>query len=71
MNKAPSFEHRHFKVIASIIADMSREGFKATTADVADHFARRLSVTNPRFDHDRFIAACSGKPSNGRDKVRS
>lgn len=71
MNKAPAMEHRHFKLIAAIIAEMSRGGFKATTADVADHFARRLSATNSRFDHDRFIAACSGKPSNGRDKVRS
>lgn len=65
----PSFEHRHFKVIADIIA--KHDGDRRSGESVADFFARHLAYTNPRFSRERFLAAANGEPCNGRDKVRS
>jgi hypothetical protein len=70
----PALEHRHYKLIAGIIADLDvvtggvlNEQIKAS---VAEHFAKELRRTNPRFSHSRFVSAAMGEPCNGRDKVR-
>ena len=54
-----NMEHRHFATVAAIIADMddgtmSRDDVRC----VAEHFARKLADTNPRFDRERFLRAC-------------
>ncbi len=68
---ANEMEHRYFKRIASIIADLDFGlSDPMTRADVIDTFARALRRTNPNFDYERFAAACKGQPINGRDKVR-
>lgn len=69
MNKAPVFQHRHYKAIAAELA-MHRDliGLNAQCAVVV-RFADMFASDNPRFDRARFLAAASGKPSNGRDKV--
>lgn len=69
MSKAPIFQHRHYKAIAALIAGMSPVT-RARDA-IADDFADMFEQDNPRFDRARFLAAANGKPSNGRDKVRS
>lgn len=70
MAKGTVFQHRHYKAIAALIDEMSREGFPATTAHIAGKFADMMESDNERFDRARFLAAASGKPSNGRDKVK-
>ena len=78
MNKAPVFQHRHYKAIAALFAGMEHlntriegdEGDMMLSSTV-DQFADMFASDNPRFDRARFLAAANGKPSNGRDKVRS
>lgn len=48
-------EHRHFAVIAQIIAKLPAKD----AAFVARHFAHELARTNPRFDGDRFWRAAT------------
>lgn len=67
----PVFQHRHYKAIAAVIAEMSAEGFPATTDHLVMKFGDLFAGDNDRFSPERFDAACRGKPSNGRDKVRS
>ncbi len=52
-----SMEHRHFATIAAIIRDAP---WPTEREIMAVHFADRLRRTNPRFDHERFLAACLG-----------
>jgi hypothetical protein len=52
--KVGALEHRHFAVIAGIIAELRDEDRQA----MADFFAERLAPTNPRFDRARFLKAC-------------
>lgn len=47
-------QHRHFAIIAGIIAQMEPEA----RARVAREFAAKLAPTNPRFDRKRFLMAC-------------
>jgi hypothetical protein len=56
-------QHRHSATIAAIIKRMAKvsnqeHGFIDIRDDVADHFADELANTNPRFDRERFLAAC-------------
>jgi hypothetical protein len=68
--KYPTFEHRHFKAIAAILASLrQRGGEEVTYFDLEDVFADELAHTNPRFDRSRFLAAASGNPCNSRDKI--
>lgn len=53
--KGVSLEHRHFAFIAATIADTDDQAFRAA---MALRFAKVLPSTNPKFDRDRFIAAC-------------
>lgn len=67
-----TFEHRHYKVIAAVIAAMptSSMRLRASRERAARHFANYFASTNPRFDCGRFLAAAKGEPINGRDRVR-
>lgn len=68
---APVFEHRHYKRLAAIIAELPvRPGGQIMWREVVDAFADGLKGTNPNYNRERFIAAATGQPSNGRDKVR-
>jgi len=53
-------QHRHFAVIAGIIADMPTHAPSLRTAkrSVALTFADKLAHTNQRFDRERFLRAC-------------
>lgn len=51
-----NMEHRHFATIAAIIRALPEAA--DTRAGMAQHFARHLRATNPRFNTDRFLAAC-------------
>lgn len=53
-------QHRHFAVIAGIIADMPTHAPSLRTAkrSVALTFADKLAPTNQRFDRARFLRAC-------------
>jgi hypothetical protein len=46
-------EHRHFAMIARIIATMPAKD----RDNAAVHFAVHLRSTNPRFDYERFLRA--------------
>ena len=52
--RVSKLEHRHYAVIAGIIASIGDDNERHNTAL---HFAHVLAV-NPRFDRKRFIAAC-------------
>jgi len=55
---------KDFEVIARVIRGLDFFG-AAGEADrlmVARAFARELSYTNPRFDADKFLAACKEDP---------
>lgn len=69
MARKPTFEHRHYKAIAAIIASMDSE-HAYSRDEIAQHFAGMLGGTNPNYSPSRFESAAKGEPSNGRDKVR-
>jgi len=54
-------QHRHFAVIAGLIADLDDKGIRI---HVAEHFRRGLARTNERFDGARFIKACKLEPES-------
>jgi hypothetical protein len=60
------FQHRHYCMIAGIIADLNED----VRAQVALHFATQLKGTNPGYSGDRFYSAAMANPRNGRDRVR-
>lgn len=49
-------QHRHFATVAAIIASLPRNPVDRNS--VAEHFADELADTNPKFNRDRFLAAC-------------
>lgn len=55
-----TLQHRHFAVIAGIIASMPSHAATLRTAkrSIALQFADKLAGTNPRFDRRRFFLAC-------------
>lgn len=56
-----SMEHRHFAAIAAMLRNMPRGAFPAdgpAYETIVNHFANELRATNPRFDRQRFMAAC-------------
>ncbi len=57
---APVMQHRHFAVIAGIIATTiwSPVHEDDTQERVAQAFARKLAATNPNFNRARFLRAC-------------
>jgi len=50
-------EHRHFAKIAAIIAEL--DGGTYGRDDIASVFASALADTNPNFNRNRFLQACS------------
>lgn len=67
MTNVHTFQHRHYKLIAALLADLDETH---TPETIRGAFAVMFKRDNSRFDWDRFIAAANGAPSNGRDKVR-
>jgi hypothetical protein len=59
-----TFQHRHYALIAALLADM--DGLDV--AEAVGRFASMFARDNPRFNRDRFLAAANGKPTNGRDR---
>ena len=55
-----TLQHRHFAVIAGIIADMPSHAatLRSAKRSVALAFADKLANTNSRFDRQRFLRAC-------------
>lgn len=55
-----SLEHRHFSFIAATIAALPDHAptLRAQKTSIAHAFADACRATNPRFDRDRFLAAC-------------
>ena len=51
----PVMEHRHFAVVAGIIAELPTN----QRGHIAGFFADKLAGTNPKFNRARFIAACN------------
>jgi hypothetical protein len=54
---APVLEHRHFAVVAGIIAKIHPR----MRSEIAYHFAGELRSTNPKFNEARFLRACDVK----------
>lgn len=50
-------QHRHFCTIAAIVRGLGTE-HTWTQENLARYFAAELAATNPRFDRERFLAAC-------------
>lgn len=69
MAKAPVFQHRHYKAIAALLDAIYGDPPRAESLII--RFCEMFERDNPRFDRARLIAAAQGKPTNGRDKVRS
>ena len=66
---SPVFQHRHYKALAKIIADMKRyDGASIDHNLLRERIADAMARDNPRFDHGRFFDACAGETSNGRNK---
>jgi hypothetical protein len=64
----PLFQHRHYALLAEIIATARGKFGQDDTRIIAEHFADALRGTNPNFDPQRFVSAAMGKPCNGRDR---
>ena len=58
--KMDAMQHRHFAVIAGIIADMPTHAasLRAAKRSVALMFADKLAESNQRFNRIRFLVAC-------------
>jgi hypothetical protein len=55
--RQPVLQHRHYAVIAGIIASLKVEGEDARR-EIAEQFADRMATTNGNFDRARFLKAC-------------
>jgi hypothetical protein len=56
-----ALQHRHFAVIAGILANLDRDSLGLTQGqhlNICQDFASELSGTNPKFDERRFMVAC-------------
>jgi hypothetical protein len=61
---SPVFQHRHYALIAKVLADNS----SVANRDVMiDKLAALFANDNPAFDRQRFRDAAHGEP-NGKDK---
>ncbi len=61
------FQQRHYVAIAKKVAETSR-AIPELGALMASELADVFAGDNPRFDRQRFIAACRGEPCNGKDR---
>jgi hypothetical protein len=73
MSANPTFQHRHYKEIAALLAantpPIENTGFQ-TWMTLRNEFCNLFARDNGNFRRERFLAACAGTPSNGRDRVR-
>lgn len=70
MTKGPTFQRRHYKAIASLLANFKYQPIGADCQHaMIEEFSSMFAADNARFDRARFLAAASGQPINGRDKV--
>lgn len=79
MVNRPVFQHRHYKVIAKVLADAREEesgltGSAVIRAGVIERLEKRFVETflkdNPKFDVGRFQRAAMKAPDmHGKDKV--
>jgi len=55
-----TMQHRHFAVIAGVLADLGpNQGvFPNQNLAICQHFADGLAESNPKFDRARFLKAC-------------
>ena len=56
-----TLQHRHFAVIAGILASLDRDSHGLSAGqhrDICETFADELAGTNPNFDRARFLTAC-------------
>lgn len=73
---SPIFQHRHYRVIAAAFSKV-KPGDSASINEIAQHtagskeMARLFAADNPRFDRERFLEACNGRPISPKDKVAS
>lgn len=60
-NKHVELQHRHFAVIAAALADSkpTQPEMMAQWQSTVNSFIAICRSSNPRFDQQRFIAACS------------
>ena len=56
---------KHFEMVAAAVADIVNRADRWMIANV---LANNFENDNPRFDRDRFIAAC--RPTEGADELR-
>lgn len=61
--KTPTMTRAHFQFIADTIAAMPdfAPTLRAQKESTARSFADALRATNPRFDREKFLAACAKK----------
>jgi hypothetical protein len=60
-----TLQHRHFAVIAGILADQCEHMPQEQWSLMCNRFADQLAYTNARFDRHRFLMACSVNLLNG------
>ena len=56
---------KHFEMVAAAVANITMRSDRWL---VANMLANSFENDNPRFDRDRFIAAC--RPTEGQDELR-
>lgn len=61
-----ALQHRHFAVIAGILADQYKHMPQEAWSEMCNRFADQLAGTNARFDRHRFLMACSVNLLNDR-----
>lgn len=64
----PQFQHRHYVMLAAIIAAMP-DNF-GNRELIADYFAYALVGTNSGYSVERFFAAAIGAPQTRKDAAR-
>ena len=68
----PNFQRRHYEALARVIQDQDAKWFgnNLQIADTAYALANMLQKDNPRFDRERFIAACQPGADVAKRKPR-
>ena len=58
IHDSPKFQHRHFALIARVIASELAAGHNYSHEEIVEAFAAALRATNVNFDCGRFGRAC-------------
>jgi hypothetical protein len=65
--KGHTMSKKDYELIARVLREsraLSTTSGKCYARELAADFAAELAATNPRFDRERFIAACMGEDSH-------